>query len=289
MTAVMSAGWKWLLGAAVLGFAAAFGASYLMRPAYRAEVIVLPGSRAAGEDESALSGVMGGGGGLISALTGLGEAGTPARIEFVETLRSSGMARKFLREEGLTSIICDAHVADCSHGAGRGDESAAELSENAALRAFQRGIFNVKQDKEKGVVQVTITWRDRTVAAKWANDFMAIANRELQSKAVAEARQRQAFLERSAAATEEQGLRSAIYRLLESQLRVEMLASSRPDYAFRIIDPATPPDIRYPVRPLRSVIGLLGAVVAFALTYARLLLVRRASRPGGSALATSPP
>ena len=287
MSAVMSAGWKWLLGAAVLGFGAAFGASYLMRPAYRAEVTVLPESHAAGEDESALSGIMGGSG-LISAITGLGEAGTPTRIEFLETLRSAGMARRFLREEGLTSVICEAHVARCSNGAGRGDESAAELSEYAALRAFQRNILTVKEDKEKGVMRLSITWRDRTVAAKWANDYIAIVNRELQSKAVAEARQRQGFLQRSAAATEEQGLRLATYKLLESQLRVEMVASSRPDYAFRIIDSATPPDIRYPARPLRPVIGLIGAVIAFALTYARLLLVRRAPRAAGAALATAP-
>jgi hypothetical protein len=284
MSAVMSAGWRWLLGAAVLGFGAAFSASYLMQAVYRAEVIVLPESRAAGDEESRLSGLSGGG--IMSALTS--ELGTPARIEFLETLRSSGMARNFLREEGVTSVICDAHLARCSDAAASGDESAAELREYAALRVFQRRILSVEEDKTKGVVRVAITWADRRLAAKWANDYVALVNRDLQSQAIAEARRRETFLQRSTAGTEDRDLRLAMYSLLESQLRVEMLASSRSDYAFHIVDSAMPPDPRCPVRPLHSVIGLIGSVAAFALTYACLFIVLRTRRARGLVLSTDP-
>jgi LPS O-antigen subunit length determinant protein (WzzB/FepE family) len=279
ITRIVSQGWKWLVSAAALGFCAAYAASYLMQPAYRADVIVLPENRAAGQEDSMFSGLVGDTG-VLGGLAGLG-TGTPDRIEFLETLRSAGTARNFVREQGLIGIICGAHFATCySRG-----EGAAESNENAALLAFRRHILDVAEDKNKGIVRVTITWTDRKLAATWANDYVALANHELQGKAVAQARQRVGFLQRAASATEDQDLRSAIYKLMESQVRVEMLASTRPDYAFRIIDSAVPSDRRHPVRPLRALIAAIGGVAAFALTYASLFvrLSRRARRGQSSA------
>ncbi len=259
--ALADIGWKWLATSTIVGFCAAYLASYLMRPAYRAETVIVPASQTG--KESVLAGISSQLGGL-GALGGLGSYGDPEKIEFVETLRSSGMARKFLEEEGLVSVLCAAHVASCVSGT----KNLMESNENAALRAFVRHILNVSDDKRTGVVRVTITWIDRKQSASWANDFVALANRELQRRAVTEARQRVVFLERAAAATDIQELRGAIYRLMESEVKMEMLASTRPDYAFRVIDFAAVPDERDKVRPLRSVIGLLGAVAAFAVAYA---------------------
>jgi uncharacterized protein involved in exopolysaccharide biosynthesis len=266
-----------------LGFCVAFAASYLMRPAYRAEVVVMP---AGGEGrESMLSDIANQAGGL-AALAGLDTA-NPQKIEFLETLRSSGLARKFVQEQGLVRVLCDARVAWCESGA----ESSAESNGNAALREFKRHILSVSEDKRTSVVRLSITWFDRKQAALWANEYVALANRELQRRAIAEPHQRIVFLERAAAATAVEGARSAIYRLMESQLKSEMFASTRPDYAFRVIDSAVPPDRKDKVRPLRAVIGLIGAVAALALVYVGTFAVRysdRSRRAHHARLQTSP-
>ena len=260
---------KRLVGLGVLGFCGAYAASYLMRPAYRAEVLIIPASHTA--QESLLSNVSNAIGGLGMLAGGIGGLNDPNRVEFVETLRSSGMARKFIEEQGLVNTLCATKIASC----GPSTDGVKESQENAVLRAFERHILSVSEDKRTGVVHVTITWIDRKQAATWANEYVALANRELQGRAIAEARQRVTFLQRAAAATDLQELRAAIFRLMESEVKMEMLASTQPDYAFRVIDLATPPDEKDKVRPLRSVFGLLGTLGAIMLGYAAMIVVGR--------------
>jgi uncharacterized protein involved in exopolysaccharide biosynthesis len=276
--------WKWLIGSATLGFCVAVAASYLMRPAYRAEVVLMAADSAG--QESMLSDIANQAGGL-AALAGLGGSATPQRIEFLETLRSSGLARKFVQEQGLVRVLCDARIAWCESGT----EGSAESNDNAGLREFRRHILSVSEDKRTNVISVSITWFDRKQAAQWANEYVALANRELQRRAIAEAHQRIVFLEKAAGATDVEGTRSAIYRLMESQLKSEMFASTRPDYAFRVIDSAVPPDRKDKLRPLRAVIGLIGAVAALALMYAGTFAVGysgRLRRAHHARLQTSP-
>jgi hypothetical protein len=228
--------------------------------------VVVPTSEAG--QESLLAGVAGQFGGL-GALAGFGDL-SPEKIESVETLRSTGLARKFIREQGVVQILCRARLTSC--------DSDDESNENAALRAITRGVLGVSDDRRTGVVRVTMTWIDRGQAATWANDYVALANRELQGRAVTEASQRVIFLEKAAAATDDHELRSAIYRLIEAQVKTQMLASTRPEYAFRVIDSAAPPDKKDRVRPLRSLIALTGAVAGLGLAYGGMLAIARLRR-----------
>jgi hypothetical protein len=260
--------WYWGIGCALAGFCVAYASSYLIRPAYRAETTIVEAPESGGE--SSLSGVTGQLGGLGILAAGLGGLNDPQRVAFVETLRSPGLARKFLRERGLVAVLCGTRSITCGHGA--------ESDENRALRTFRRNILDVAEDKRTGVIRVAITWFDRREAAEWANQYVVLANRELQTRAITGAHQRVAFLEKAAAETDIPEVRSAIFALLESQIKTEMFATTRPEFAFRVIDSAVAPDASARARPLRSLMGLVGATIAVALLYASMKL--RRSVPG---------
>ena len=122
-----------------------------------------------------------------------------------------------------------------------------------------------------------MTWGDREQAARWASRYVDLANSELLARSIAESDRRIEFLRTAAAAAETIELRQAVYKLMESEIKSRMVASSRVDYAFKVIDPALVPDERDRVRPKRALLAVLGAVLG-ALSLVMILMVRARRR-----------
>jgi len=247
-----------IVASAVVAGAIAYAASYLMTPAYRAEIVVSPLNDSGNSDlMAALGGQLGG----LGALAGLGLGGDSGRNERLATLSSRDLAVRFIDAEQLVPEFCVARVIKCAPGTDTeavatrsGDREA-----NDARKLFQRRVLSVSEDKRTGLVRVTMTWRDREQAARWASRYVDLANRELLARSTAESDRRIKFLRTAAAAAETIELRQAIYKLMESELKSRMVASSRVDYAFKVIDPALVPDARDRVRPKRALLAVLGA------------------------------
>jgi uncharacterized protein involved in exopolysaccharide biosynthesis len=95
---------------------------------------------------------------------------------------------------------------------------------------------------------------------------VAKANARLRAEAIREAEQNLRYLTRESERTESVEVRRSIYSLIEAQVNSAMLANVRPDYAFKVIDPAHPPDPKNKVAPQRALLaiagGLLGAILA---------------------------
>jgi hypothetical protein len=122
-----------------------------------------------------------------------------------------------------------------------------------------------------------MTWGDREQAARWASRYVDLANSELLARSIAESDRRIEFLRTAAAAAETIELRQAVYKLMESEIKSRMVASSRVDYAFKVIDPALVPDERDRVRPKRALLAVLGAGLG-ALSLVMILMVRARRR-----------
>jgi uncharacterized protein involved in exopolysaccharide biosynthesis len=268
--------WLAILASALIAGALAYAASYLMSPAYRAEVIVFPVSDSDGSDlMAALGGQLAG----LGALAGLGISGDYGRNERLAVLSSRQLAVRFIEEEQLVPEFCTARLIKCSSGTGT-NVSATRMDDreaNDTRKLFQRRVLSVSEDKRTGLVRVTMTWRDREKAADWASRYIALANRELLARSIAESDLRIEFLRTAAAAAEANELRLAIYNLMESEIKSRMVASSRVDYAFRVIDPALVPDERDRVRPKRALIAVIGAGLG-TLSLIVLLMVRSRRR-----------
>jgi hypothetical protein len=101
----------------------------------------------------------------------------------------------------------------------------------------------------------------------------------MRERGIASARNRLQFLHEAAknAATVE--LRTAIYRLVETQVNAEMMAATKPDYAFTVVDPAVPAGVDEFVRPQTWLLVLMAAMFGGALALGGLYILEYMSAP----------
>jgi uncharacterized protein involved in exopolysaccharide biosynthesis len=144
---------------------------------------------------------------------------------------------------------------------------------------------SVTEDRRTGLIRLDVEWRDRTQSAAWANKLIANVNEEMRARATVEARHNQEYLRDQLKSTDVFELTQAIYRLLEVELKNEMVASVTTEYAFKVVDPARTPQQRDFVRPRRVLLIVFGVVVGFAagivlallLNAVRVVRLRRAA------------
>ena len=246
-----------LVVACVLVFAAlAAAASFVMTPRWRAQVVIVP---VKGDDmRGVLSSALGQLGGLAS-LAGLGASGGGNKEENLQFLSSRGFLASFIEEEQLLPVLF-AKKWDATQGRWIVDDPDDVPTIADGVRYMDSKVRSVQEERRTGIVTLSIVWKDPVVAARWANLMVERANRDLRARAIRDAEASKAYLNAELGKTDVVELRQSIYRLLENQIKTVMLASVRPDYAFRIIDPAVPPDLDEKIRPKRTVMTVLGAL-----------------------------
>ena len=112
--------------------------------------------------------------------------------------------------------------------------------------------IRIARRPRQGLIDIKIRLKDPVVAAEWANALIAELNSALREEAITEARKRIAYLNRELEKTSVIPLRQSIYRLIEGEIHTIMVAETRVDYAFKVVDHAVPPDPDSPIRPRRS-------------------------------------
>ena len=151
-----------------------------------------------------------------------------------------------------------------------------------AANHFHDDLLNIKDDQRKGTTLVAITWKDPAVAARWANDFVALCNELIRTKALNQSQRNVDYLTEQAAKTTSVEVQHALYNLVESETKKLMMANERIEYAFAVADPAVAPEIRSsPKRTLLLLGGLgLGGFIGFSIAFVRARLsVRRPQAP----------
>lgn len=232
---------------------AALGTAYafIATPRYRVEVTVIPAL--GGDAQGALGGLSGSLGG-VAALAGLDLPGQVNKYEAIEYLESKDLAAKFIDENRLLGELFKKRAWCQRKTPTLGD----------GVRVFTKRIRDVSEDRRTGVVTLAITWPDRAQATQWANGLVARANQELRERTIAESKRSIAYLEHELETTVQVPVREGLYRLIESQLKIVMMASARHDYAFKVIDPARQPepeDFAVPKRLLTIVGSLLAGCI----------------------------
>lgn len=257
---------EWRIVAAVTGFTttAAIIAAFLMTPIYRAETLLSPISDERESSISALAGQLGG----LAALAGMQVGGGSSKDEAVATLSARAFTEAFIRDEELLPIIYDEQW-DEAQGSWKESDPENQPTVWKAAERFARDIRQVSVDKKTGLVTLAIEWKDPRLASDWANKIVQRANAQLRARAIGEARKSLAYLNGELLASSVVEVRQAIFNLIEAQTKKIMIANVREDYAFRVVDPAVPPERKVkPKRILMTVLGLmiggmLGALAAF--------------------------
>ena len=251
----------------VLVFAGgAAAAAFLTTPSYRARVVMIPAQSA--ESVGGLGSMLGDLGGIAS-LAGLDLGGGQSTTEAVAYLKSRQFAESFIRERELLPVFFSSDW-DASRRAWRvsGEDVPSDWD---AWRHFDREIRRVSEDRKAGVFYLDIFWEDPAEAARWANELVKRVNVQMRDRAVAEAELSIALLQKEAAGTEMLPLRQAIYRLIESHVKRRTMAQVREEFAFRVVDPASPSDLDDFVKPKRGLYLVAGPVAGFLVGMAFVL------------------
>lgn len=244
---------KSILIVALLCGGAGFAAFNSLRPAFRAVAIVMP---VRNPNSNLLSGLVGqtGLGGV------LGLAGDVDKNESIQVIGSRTLLKSFIEERNLVDLFCRTKTVKCTKS-GLGDAIDQERFLNSTIDIFQKKILSVTENSSTSTVRVSITWYDRVVAAQWCNDLIELTNRTTQARAQAIADKRIKFLRQESETTYVVALQSALNTLLVGEMTKKMDAATQPQYAWHVIDPATPPDDRFPAGPGHWVIALAASLV----------------------------
>lgn len=238
--------------------AIAVAVALLLTPVFRAEVLLAP---VASESKAGLAGLAGQFGDLAS-LVGINLGSGDLTQEAVAALKSRLLTEAFIKDKNLLPVLFeDDWDAEKKRWKHEDPEDIPTLWK--AYELFDEDVRAVSIDKKTGLVTLAIEWKDAAQAAAWANELVARVNRQRQLEAIEEAENSIAYLQEQLKRTSTVEVQQAIYRLIETQTKAIMVAKTRRDYAFKIIDPAVPPEEKS--RPKRALIVAFGFVLGTAL------------------------
>jgi uncharacterized protein involved in exopolysaccharide biosynthesis len=248
--------YKWLVAALTVGCTVAAVWIAMTTPfVYRAEVTITPVSTT---DNGV--GALGGRLGSLAGLAGVNLTQNGPTAESQAVLRSRKLTEIFIARHKLQSRILG---------------NAPEQSLWLAVDRFRQLVLSFRQEKDNGTTIVTIKWKDPREAATWANDYVALANEILRDRAIEDSTRNIKFLNEQISKTSVVEIQKVMFGLVESETKNHMLASTRTEYAFTVVDPAVTPEQRdWPRRGLMTLTGLaiglaLGTFVALALNFWR--------------------
>ncbi len=128
---------------------------------------------------------------------------------------------------------------------------------------FRDMVRSIEQDEKTEIITVSMVWPDAGVARDWANAYVTSFNSYVRERTMEDVRRKHAFLEQELRKSDVLEFRQSIYRLIEAQTAIAMLASARQEYALEIIDPAALPYRSFTMTRKKRVV--LGAVVGLML------------------------
>lgn len=253
--------WRLVSAVALLVAAVCVSAGMFLPKQYEATVVLSSVNDQAGGGN--LGGIAARVGGL-SSLIGLGSANSGRKAEAVAMLQSDAMAVVYIKSENLLPLLF-AEQWDAKSG----DWRVADQSNHSLWlggRRFQK-ISSVKEDTSTGLVEFSIRWTDPVLAARWANDLVALANKSLQQRAIDRSERNIAYLKEQAGSTSSVEVKAAIYSLLQEELKSAMLAKGDDEYALRVLYPAVPPERPSSVGMIVWIaVGLIGGSILGVMT-----------------------
>ena len=249
---------RWLISIiATLVIGASFLAVSSLPNIYTATALVTPADRGSG----GFSGLMRQYGGLASlagvALPDGGDDVSRSKLG-IELIKSRAFISGFVDRHKLLpdlfamqnwdpisgNVTYDQEIYDSKTKQWRREVSAPLSAKPSSLEAHQKfqDALTVKEDKITGFITISISHKSPVVASNWVNLLVSDINDQVRKQEVLEATRSITFLQQKAQETPLTELRQVFYDLIQSQTEKVMLAQVRPEYVFKIVDPAVPPN-----------------------------------------------
>nr|WP_297399474.1 Wzz/FepE/Etk N-terminal domain-containing protein [uncultured Marinobacter sp.] len=279
---------KWLIIAITFVFAVAGVAYALYKPnIYQASVLLAPAN-----EEGGVSGLAGQLGGLASlAGISLGGGGSNQTVIAREVLQSRAFLADFIRRHNLEvplmategwnvknqTWVYDRDVYNPDTNEWLTDEEGESYKpiDWDLVKAFRENHLNVSENKDNGMITVSVESLSPPAAQQWAEWLVADINEHMRREDVAEASARIDYLEDKLNDTNVAGMQQVFYQLIESETRTVMLANAQQEYVFETVDPAVVPQEKSePKRALIAIVatllgGMLGVFIVFIRAFIR--------------------
>jgi uncharacterized protein involved in exopolysaccharide biosynthesis len=237
---------------ATVGGAAGIALSFWVSPEYKADAVLIASDEILGLNASGALGSLGG----LASLVGVGGAGNK-ESEAVETLKSRGLTISYIESNGLMPILFPGRW-DVATNKGKADFRGHVLTLEDGYRKFDKSVRAVVENRKTGLVNITVTWTDPNLAKQWVDGLIKAANDRLRTKAEERSSRNLEYLRKASEATTIMEVKTSIYKLMETEIKKQMVAYGADDYAFRTVDAAIVPQRRsYPIRALFLFFGAL--------------------------------
>jgi uncharacterized protein involved in exopolysaccharide biosynthesis len=242
--------------------------AFTMTPTYRSKIVLAPitdnNSLSAGETQL--------GAGLLSALTG--DLSSAMQIDQeITVLSSREFTEKFISDDDLLPVLFPEMWDSRQHQWKQGLKQPPTLERG--YLAFNK-VRKIELDASYAFVTLQIDWTDRFKAAEWANQMAKRLNDELRERAIRSADAELAYLQNELERSSSVEARTAISRLMESQIKKKMLARVSQDFDVRVVDRAMVADADFPQSPNKTLLIGIGLVFGFLVSVAvSLWLYRR--------------
>lgn len=249
-----------IVGLSLLTGLLALGLALILPPQYETSVTLAPAVDDSGGKLGGASALLSQFGGL-AALGGFSVGSSGKGAEAVAVLQSAALTEAFIREKNLLPLLFPDDW-DSARKAWKSSDPANQPTPWKGEKVFRKKIRSLAEEKKTGIVTLTITWRDPVQAAEWANELVARTNLYLKTRAINQSRKNLDYLNDQLTKTNVVDLQKAIYSLTESEIKKIMIANGSDEYAFRIIDPARPPEeLTSPKRLKMTAIGIIAGLV----------------------------
>lgn len=225
-----------------------------------------------------------GGGSQLNSLAALAGIRLGNSGSFKETalaiLVSHEFTSRFLRDEKLLPVLFSK-----KWDADKGRWLTADSSEIPTLwegvKFFNR-IRKVSENPKTGLVVLSIEWKNRVEAVRWANLLLKRANEQMRQRDIAEAEKSIKFLSDALAKTAVFSIQKLITQLMGNQMQRIVLANVREQYMFEVIDPAVVPPADEFVKPRRILVVILGFFGGMFFGFATALVANALRPPEGN-------
>ena len=227
---------------------------------YRATVVMAP---AQDPNSGALSALKGQLGGLSSFIGNIPSSSGELDIyTSLAILRSRTFTEKFIESKNILPVLFSEKWDS------ENNEWKANPPTQVAADMLFKKIRFYNYDNQENLITFSIEWKEPEIAEEWTNAYIDLLNDYIRMQAIEEANNSIKFLEEKLKQTSVVSFQTILHGMIEQQTQTVMLADSRKDYAFKIIDAAIVPDERErPNRTLILIIATFGGF-SFSLFYA---------------------
>ncbi len=156
------------------------------------------------------------------------------------------------------------------------DDDTGELSPPTSWAVFKRfqEMLSVSEDKNSGLVSVSIEYYSPMMAKDWIDRYVSAINEHMQSRQVAKVSNNIDYLKAQIDKTSIAEMREVFYTIIEEQTKNKMVAEASPDYAFVAVSPSMVPEEKS--QPKRALICILGTLLGGMLSVLLVLVTHYA-------------